>query len=78
VGNLAQARQKTFPPSFSSFWDSRCLPRLCARIGLNPNSANGVDELAATLGQQMKHGPSVLNILEIIFVLFLLLAPWAA
>src|SRR6266850_5196051 len=50
-------------------------PGLCARIGLNPNSANGVDELAATLGQQMKHGPSVLNILEIIFVLFLLLGP---
>ncbi len=56
--------------SFALFY-----PGLCARIGLNVNSANGLDELATTLGQQMKHGPSVFNILQIIFVLFLLLGP---
>ena len=47
-------------------------PVLCGKIGLNVNNANGLDDLTSTLGQRMKHGPSVLNILEIIFVLFLL------
>lgn len=50
-------------------------PGLCARIGLNLNSANMLEELASRFGQQMKHGPPLLNVLRLVILLFLLLGP---
>ena len=50
-------------------------PSLCARMGVNLDTPNALDELATTFVPAMEQGPSLSRIAQILGLLFLLLGP---